>query len=438
MNTDENNETRRDDDDRERDDGPRGALTTGNVRSNQTVRQGFSESSLAMGNAQTDALVAASRAQTEARWIMAMRHPRNLHDVRNLILGECKRPGFADVATYSRPVGKEQNDKGEWVDVFADGLSIRFAEVAMRCMGNMQCKATVLYDDDRARMITVFAVDYETNATWDIDITVPKTVERKKLKRGQKPIGERVNSYGDRVYIVVASDQEVATKAAAEISKASRTAILRLVPGEIQDEAFDLCRQIAADKQAKDPKATLKRMLDAFAELGVRPSEIEQWLGHRIETGSREEFLLLSRIISSIRENELTWPDALAERLAELAEATKRSTAPAAPAAAPPADPASTGATTPARSAPAAPAPSGGGSSSSGKGTEALKAAVRRGAPAATAPRAPAVDLPPGTPPPAAGQEYRGCSKCGVVIEVPIADPPGGKCYACSAGERDE
>lgn len=452
-------------DDRDEDAPPRGALTAPAPapRANQIARQGFSENSLAMGSAQTDALVAASRAMTEARWIMAMRNPRNLLDVRQTILGECKRPGFADVATYARPVGRAHDEKTDtWVDTFAEGLSIRFAEVAMRCMGNMQCKATTIYDDERSRMITVSAVDYETNATWDIDITIPKTVERKKLKRGQKPLGGRVNSSGNRVFIVEATDGEVATKAAAEISKASRTAILRLVPGEIQDEAFDLCRRISSDKAAKDPKAAIKRMLDAFAEIAVKPSEIATWLGKPIEAGTRDEFVQLSKISSGIREGDLLWADVISDRIAERAEAAKR--APAAPAMRAEADPASSTVAAPAAAvapavdpvpqpaaptAPAKPAASRTLRSPAGKGTEALKGALRKPEPkpdqrddepswmsGEAEPAKPGLDL-QGLPPVEAGYEYRGCARCNAVIEVLVSDPPGGKCYACTAAERD-
>lgn len=465
------------------DDAPlSGALTTAQQqpRQNQVVRQDFSGTSIAMGNAATEALVASARAMTEARWIMAMRNLRNMYDVRSGILEECKRPGFAEVATYARPVGREKDDKtGEWRDVYAEGLSIRFAEVAMRRMGNMQCKATTVFDDARCRVITVFAVDYETNATWEMDLTIPKTVERKNLKKGQQALGERRNSRGDRVFIVEATDAEVKLTAAAEISKAARTCILRLVPGEIQDEAFEACKKIQSDKSAKDPKAGVKRMLDAFADLGVRPSEIEQWLGHTIESGNRDEFMQLSKISSGIREGELVWPDVLAARIADLAERAKNKApaspaAPAAvtaasptpeakpepskPAAAPPPPPpaAQPAAAAAATATPvAAPAGNGGAKASAGKGTAALKGALRQTAPA-VAPAAPAkptedpreaepgwmsgkppLEIPPGTPPPEEGQEYRGCVKCNALLEVPIAEPPGTKCYACTAAERD-
>lgn len=361
----------------------------------QTARRDFSGSSLALTNPATEALVAKERAGQEARWIVAMRAPRNMMDVRDGVLKECRRPGFADVATYSRPVGKEKNDKGQWVETFADGLSIRFAEVAMRHMRNMECRATVTYDDSRTRMITVCAVDYETNATWSIDLTVAKTVERRNLKQGQHPLGERVNSYGDLVYLVEANDQQVAVKAAAEVSKAARTCILRLIPGELQDEAFDLCRQVAADRQAKDPKATVKRMLDSFSERGVKPSEIEVWLGHSVDAATRDELLELSRIASGLREGELAWADVLSDRVAGRAAANDPKAAPGKRA----------------------------------KGAAGLKQAVTERQP--TSPHA-RTDLPPGTPPPEPGCEYRDCVACGSILECPSGTQAGALCQACT------
>lgn len=460
--------TDRDDDENTDTSDPRGALTVPS-RAGQMARQDFSGTSLAVTNAATEALVAQSRAMTEARWIMAMRAPRQMDVVRQDIMSECRVPGFAEVATYARPVGREQLDedgprgkKGEWVEVFAEGLSIRAAEVMMRCMGNMQCKATTLYDDARTRMITVSAVDYQTNATWDIDLTIPKTVERRKLKKGQKPIGERVNSYGDRVFIVEASDQDVATKAAAEISKASRTCILRLVPGQLQDEAFETCKKIAADKSAKDPNAARRGMLDAFASVGVRPPALEQWLGHELDTMSPAEREQLIQIGKAIKEGDLVWADVLDERLTARAARKPTPAMPTSPPAAPPSQPAPSGpppgvpvpppapaasspptnpaAPTPAMAARATDPPR----STSGKGSAALKGALRGNGKPTPAPEAeaqpepakPYLEIPPDLGPPAEGNEYRACGGCGAVIEAPKSDPPGGLCYSCSAGRE--
>lgn len=377
-------------------------------RAGQMVRRDFSGTSMMTTSASTEALVASARAMTEARWIMAMRAPRNVLEVRQEILAECKRPGFAEVATYRKPVGGGSH---------AEGLSIRFAEVAMRRMRNMQCKSTITYEDDKVRMITVSAVDYETNATWDIDLTVKKTVERRQLKPGQRPLGERVNSSGERVFIVEATDSDVATKSAAEVSKAARTCILRLVPGEIQDEAFELCKKVAGDRDAKDPQATAKRMLDAFADLGVKAGEVELWLGKPVAARTRDDAVQLNQIIAGIREGDVLWAEVLAQRVAE------RDVKPAKPASAPASPPQAQDPATPARAAPTR--------TSSGKGASALKATI--GTPAS--PPAAKPEVPPGTPPPPPGIEDRACAACGDLVEVPTGAPPGQICASCARQE---
>jgi hypothetical protein len=294
------------------------------TRGGTIARRDFGGQSLSVTNPMTEAIAAQERAMVEARYIMAMRCPRDFDDVRGAIMKECKRPGFAEVATYARPVGREKDEAtGEWKEAFAEGLSIRFAEVALRRMGNMACTARTIHDDPAVRMVQVTALDYESGGSWETVITVTKTAERRQLKKGQRPLGERVNSYGDRVFIVEANEQQFAAKLGAEISKASRTAILRLVPGGSQDEAFDLCKRVAADRNAKDPDATKKRMLDGFGDVGVRPSEIVQWLGHPVEQGTREEFQELSRILSALRERELVWSELLGERIDARAERAK-------------------------------------------------------------------------------------------------------------------
>jgi hypothetical protein len=309
---------------------PRGA--------NQVARQDFGGTSLAMSSAQTDALVAKARADVEARWILAMRRPRNLDDVRQSLIAECSRPQFARVAVYARPVGKKQDPQGNWINAVAEGLSIRFAEAAARCMGNLQPDVQTIYDGADTRIVRVTVTDYESNVTWSRDLNVRKTVERKQLKRGQKSLGERLNSYGDRVFIVEATDDEVNVKEAAMVSKAARTLILRVVPGHLQDECKDLCKRIAAQADAKDPAANKNRALDAFASLGIKPSQILEYLGKPIEQATRDEWRELSDLVNAIRDGETTWAEAL-----EAASEAPPKTAQAAPTSAPqqaPAEPA--------------------------------------------------------------------------------------------------
>ncbi len=411
-------------------------------RTNQLTRRSFSGIEMAGDNAQTQALIAKSRADIESRWIMACRRPRDLDEVRQLMLKECSRPGFAEVATYSRPVGKKQNEAtGKWEQAYAEGLSIRFAEVALRCMSNMVIECVTIFDGETDRMVRVTATDLESNGTWSRDITIKKTVERKQLKQGQQPLGTRLNSYGDRVFIVEATDSEVAVKEAAEVSKASRTAILRLIPGHLQDEAFDRCRAVAADKAAKDPEGDKNRCLDAFASVQVSKADLEELLGCPISKASPAQITDLRKMFSGIRDGETTWADVIGEaRKAGKAPATPATPAQVAVATAVMSDvmaaagsqasPATPGATQPAPAAQQATPPAAR-TTTKAKGTEALKSQIGGQSSFAKAAEnvrakeaAPLVLTPP-------VEIERPCAGCGVPIMCLDSDPPGGKCEAC-------
>lgn len=285
---------------------PIGALTIPRG-DNQIARQDFGGGSLATQNGAIEAMVAKSRAEVEAACIMAKRWPRNPDQVRQDLIAECKRPGFAAVAIYSLPRGEKK----------IEGLSIRFAEVAMRCSGNMEASSETIYDDATVRCIRVRVIDYEKNSTWKTDITVKKTVERKNLKRGQTPLEERVNSYGERVFIVEATDDDVRTKQNAEISKASRTGILRIIPGHLQDEARRVCKEVSSKADAADPAAARNKLFDAFGGIGVKPSALEEWLGHTTDTISPAELDDLRGLYAAIRDGETSWADAVKAALAE-------------------------------------------------------------------------------------------------------------------------
>lgn len=270
---------------------------------NQLVRRDFAGTSVSRENQATQALVAKARADIEARWTMAMHRPRNMDQVRTLLLKECRRPGFASSAIYRKPIGDG-----------VEGLSIRFAEAAARCFGNIVMEVTQIYDDEHTRVMRVAATDLETNVTWPQDVTISKLVERKTLRRGQTALDQRTNSYGDAVYMVSASDDDLLNKQGALVSKALRTCILRIIPGNLQDEAYEVCNSILSDAAAKDPDQARNAVCDAFVALGVQPTDLEEWLGHSISVATPAEIEQLRRLYVAIRDGEATWPEALEQR----------------------------------------------------------------------------------------------------------------------------
>lgn len=267
------------------------------------------------------ALAAAAKAGVLARFELAYRRPRDIEDVRVRLLHDCERPKFAESARYSKPQGRVQNeDTGQWEQNYVEGPSARFAEAAMRHMGNISVEAITVFDNDQQRSIRVTATDLETNATTSVDVTVAKTVERRKLKRGQRPLAERVNSYGDRVYLIEATSDEVTAKANSEISKARRNMILQLIPADIKEECMEACVETQQKKDAEDPDAARRKVLDAFAAIGVTPSELAKYLEHDTSSLNPSELTELRAIYSAIRDKETTWREVLETRLEEPAD----------------------------------------------------------------------------------------------------------------------
>lgn len=272
------------------------------------------------------AIAAAAKASIEARYILALRRPRDIDKVRTQLMAECARPGFAESAIYRKPVGSKYNDEtGQWEKTYAEGLSVRFAEAALRHMTNIYQSAMSIYDDDTKAIVRVTLLDLESNSTVEFDVTVTKTVERKALKKNQKPISTRTNSYGDPVFIVEATDDEVLNKTNALIAKARRNCMLQLVPGDILDDCENKCRETQKNQDAKDPAAARKKIFDNFAGIGVMPDQLKNYLGLEGEAHLLPAQLgELRAIFSAIKDGETTW-NAIVEAKQPVAEGEKKS-----------------------------------------------------------------------------------------------------------------
>jgi hypothetical protein len=290
--------------DDDRDDAPR-AMTA--PERNQIVKRSFEGISTLAQNAATQAMTAKATADINARWMIAMHRPRDIELVRQNLLVECDRPGFASKAIYEVPRGGSK----------ISGMTIRFAEAAMAAMGNMGCEAMTLYDDDDQRVVRVTVTNYESSVTWSRDITIPKTKEVKQLKQGERAISERINSSGQVVYKVDATDDDVATKEAAMISKASRTNILRAVPGWLVAQCRARCETTQKKKATEDPDAYRRKAVDAFASLGIKVTWLVEYLGKPLDQALPEELAEIERLYRAIKEKEISAASAMSARKGE-------------------------------------------------------------------------------------------------------------------------
>lgn len=250
------------------------------------------------------AVAAQAKAMIEARYIMAIRRPRDMDVVREKMIKECKRPTFAAVARYQKPIGK---DKTKW----PTGPSIRFAEAALRNMGNITVEVMTVYDDREKRIVRVTVTDLEANVPYFQDVTITKTVERRNKKEGDTVISTRFNSYGDLLYILEATDDDIINKQQSLISKAIRTIGLRLIPGDIIDECMVAVIETQKNEDAADPDQAKRKIFDSFGQLGVSANQIKEYLEHDAITISPKELTELRALYSAIRDGETTWRDVI-------------------------------------------------------------------------------------------------------------------------------
>jgi hypothetical protein len=246
------------------------------------------------------AACASAKAEIECAYMMAVRRPRSEADARSTILKACQRPVFAETVEFSIPMGGSR----------ITGPTIRFAEVAMQAWRNLRTSSTVVYDSDTVQKISVTVTDLENNNTISGDATVRKTIERNSVKIGQVVVGERENTDGKKVFIVISTEEEFAKKVGSIRSKLIRNCALKLIPADIIKEAMDAARKARQGNQG-DPVQAQRAIIDAFANLGIKASELEQFTGKKIEQFRPDDIENLRGIYTAIKDGEAKWSDYL-------------------------------------------------------------------------------------------------------------------------------
>jgi len=256
------------------------------------------------------------RADAQVRTALALARPRDLDVVRERLLKDARRPGFAEVAQYAIPRG------GKTIT----GPSIRFAEACLRALGNVMVDVTIIHEDDQERAGEVVVCDLEANQVYRQGFVVRKVAERRKLPpntRQEDIAGTRTGADGQTLYLVRLGETDILMAQNAITSRIIRTLALRLAPGDIVEEALATCLATQRSQDAQDPAAARKRIADAFGALGVSVSDLKAYLGHPLEQCSPAEMDLLRGHYAAMREGQATWAEIAAARATE-AEAADR------------------------------------------------------------------------------------------------------------------
>lgn len=174
---------------------------------------------------QPSQIEALERAQIDVQVATAHKYPRSLQQFRQRSMSmACLDAETAETCIYCRPVGKEQNAQGKWVEKFAEGASIRLAEIVAASYGNIRAASRIIEQTERFVRCEGVCHDLETNYAGKSEC-VEATV-----KKDGTPYSERQRALVAKVCL----------------AKAYRDAIFKVVPRALCKPVLDAAKKVAA------------------------------------------------------------------------------------------------------------------------------------------------------------------------------------------------
>lgn len=228
----------------------------------------------------TSALEVIQRAEIDLQIATAHKYPRSMQ----MFQSRARSMALIDEDTaasciYSRPVGGGK---------FAEGLSVRAAEIVGASFGNLRVAATIIEQTDRYVKARGFAHDLESNyacATEVIESTV---------KRDGSP-------YDERMRIVIAKSA---------LAKARRDATFQVVPKALFKSIEMECRKLALG-EGQSISTRRARIVSWITKLAIDQKRVWTVLGIAGEADMGDEhFLTLTGLKTSISDGDVTIDEA--------------------------------------------------------------------------------------------------------------------------------
>ena len=222
--------------------------------------------------------IEASRAIAEAqgKLVIAKRFPRDEVEAYAKAMEACQRPTMATKAFYSFPRG------GQTVE----GPTIRFAEELARCWGNIDYGIKELSQDDGKSEMQAYAWDLETNAQSVQNFTNPHQREQ-----GKKMVN-------------LTSQRDIYENNANMATRRLRSRILAILPSWFVEDAIEECKKTLAGRNDTPLIDRVKKMVVAFAKIGVTQEQIEKRLKKKIDTMNADDFVEYTGIYNAIKQGE--------------------------------------------------------------------------------------------------------------------------------------
>lgn len=212
-------------------------------------------------------------AEVQAALAIARANPRDPVDAVDRLLNACTRPSLAEVAVY-------QYSRGG-TDI--SGPSIRLAEAAAQCWGNLQFGIRELEQRAGESVVQAYAWDVETNTRREMTFSVP----HKRHTRG----GDYALTDPRDIYEMVANQG----------ARRLRACILSVIPGDVIEAAVGQCEVTLKAKADTGPEAMAK-MLEAFRAYNVTRAQIETRIQRRLDAITPAQVVSLKKIYASLRD----------------------------------------------------------------------------------------------------------------------------------------
>lgn len=168
--------------------------------------------------------------------------PRDESRARARLLADCQRPAFAALARYTRELDDGSGDT-------VTRASVKFVEAALARWGNVRTQTAIVADSEDRRTVSVILVDLETGAEYSQEVQVDRIVERRTVGK-RDPVRGTKRTPSGLMFLVPASDEDLAAREARLVSIAIRQLGLRLLPADLVAEGMAV---VAATLDAAAP-----------------------------------------------------------------------------------------------------------------------------------------------------------------------------------------
>jgi hypothetical protein len=230
------------------------------------------------------AVEALNKSEIESQIEVAKRYPRSMHHFKEAAVAIATLDeDTAAACIYRRPVGREGGQQK-----FAEGMSIRMAEIVGACYGNLRVYATLLSQTERQVVARGMAIDLQNNFASSSEVV-------------EVTVTQDGRPYSERQRAVIAK---------AAMAKARRDATFQVVPKALAKPIEQAVRKLLSG----DQKSLEQRRQSVYAwikTLGIDEKRVWDALGvGGVEDVGLKELEDLTGVRTAIKDNEVTIDEA--------------------------------------------------------------------------------------------------------------------------------